>query len=118
MSYKFIHTTPKSMLAFMDGQTRTITYEIDNCEAITINELCQDFQRFLASCGYCFEIGDSIECVAGDRSPTDSFDEYYDPVDDPQFDEPAQEETPTETPTETQLELNLNVPISEDKPNV
>ena len=114
MSFKFTHTTPTSMLPFTDGQTRTITFEIDNCEGITVSELCQDFQRFLGGCGYVFDVNDVIECVPADGTSDESFDEYFDPVDDPQFDEQAQTEEP---PTETQLELNLNTP-TEEKPNV
>lgn len=114
MSFKFTYTTPESMLDFTDGQSRTVTYEINNCEGATVSELCHDFQRFLSSCGYCFGIDDSIECVQSDASTAEeSFSDYHDPVDDPSFDDPNLDETPTET----QLELNLNVP-SEEKPNV
>lgn len=117
MSFKFTYTTPKSMLDYSDGQSRTVTYEIDNCEGATVSELCQDFQRFLSSCGYCFALEDSIECLRCDDSDGDSeelFGDHYDPVDDPVFDDPN---TGDETPTETQLELDLNTP-SEEKPNV
>lgn len=115
MSFKFTYTTPKSMLDFTGGQTRTVSYEIDNCEASTVSELCHDFQRFLSSCGYVFAIDDSIECVKSDDYSSEEafYDSYDSPIEEPSSDDSEQEEVPTET----QLELNLNTP-SEEKPNV